>query len=58
MFLIPVIRFLVVCGLSETIATFLDKIEFNRVDFPTLGLPIMDIKPDLYFLCGMALIIH
>ena len=31
--------------------------EFNRVDFPTLGLPIIEIKPDLHFLCGMALII-
>lgn len=50
MFLIPVIRFLVVCGFFETIEIFLDKMEFKRVDFPALGLPMIEIKPDLQFL--------
>ena len=37
---------LVVCGRSETIATLLPTSRLTRVDFPTLGRPTTDTKPD------------
>ena len=46
-FLIPIIRFRVVCGLCVVMAIRSPTIAFKRVDFPTLGLPMMAIKPDL-----------
>src|SRR3990167_6443701 len=48
--LMPRIRFLVVLGLSETAAIFIPVTALISVDFPTLGLPITDMKPDLNFI--------
>src|SRR3990172_3340721 len=45
----PSIRFLVVLGFSETIAIFSPTITLRRVDFPTFGLPIIEIKPERKF---------
>ena len=39
--------FLVVWGLLEIIAIFSPTRRFIKVDFPTLGLPIILTKPDL-----------
>src|SRR5205823_2290696 len=39
-------RFLVVCGLSETIASFVPTSLLRSVDFPAFGRPISDTKPD------------
>ena len=39
------IRFLVVCGFDETIATFSPSMVLRSVDFPTLGLPTIAINP-------------
>ncbi len=36
----------VVCGLSETIATFCPTIVLTRVDLPTLGRPAMATNPE------------
>ena len=41
----PVMRFRVVWGLLETMATFSPSMALSRVDFPTLGRPTMAIKP-------------
>jgi len=35
----------VVCGLSETIATFPPQSAFTSVDFPTFGRPATATKP-------------
>src|SRR6266567_6822404 len=43
----PRIRCLVVCGLSETIATFEPVSALTSVDFPTFGRPATATKPDL-----------
>jgi hypothetical protein len=37
----------VVCGLSETMETFSPRSWFSSVDFPELGRPMMETKPDL-----------
>jgi len=37
----------VVCGLSETIDTFSPSSWLSSVDFPELGRPMMETKPDL-----------
>ena len=37
----------VVCGRSETMATFVPTSRFTSVDFPTLGRPTSDTNPDL-----------
>src|SRR6266516_974485 len=39
-------RFLVVCGLSDTIATFSPTRRFTRVDLPTFGRPTTATSPD------------
>src|SRR5438270_12747542 len=39
-------RFLVVCGLSETIASFVPTSLLRSVDLPAFGRPISDTKPD------------
>ena len=36
----------VVCGLSETIDTFVPRIELSSVDFPTLGRPTKVQNPE------------
>src|ERR671938_1478187 len=41
----PWIRRRVVCGLSETIATFAPASALTSVDFPTFGLPATATKP-------------
>ena len=41
------ILFLVVCGLLEVIAIFCPMMRFIIVDFPTFGLPMIAIYPDL-----------
>src|SRR5512140_517093 len=46
-FTMPRILFLVVWGLSETMASFSPKRAFRSVDLPTFGLPTMEMKPDL-----------
>ena len=43
----PLMEFLVVCGFGETIDIFSPVILLRRVDLPALGLPIIDMKPDL-----------
>ncbi len=43
-FLIPMIRFRVVWGLCVVMAIRSPTIAFRRVDFPTLGLPMMRDK--------------
>jgi hypothetical protein len=50
----PRILFRVVCGLSEMMAIFSPKSAFRSVDFPTFGLPMMEMKPDLNF-CSSAM---
>ena len=42
----PTIRFLVVFGFSDTADIFLPTRAFSNVDFPTLGLPTIEIKPE------------
>ena len=44
-FAIPTTRRRVVCGLSETIATFPPQSALTRVDFPTLGRPTTAANP-------------
>ena len=39
---IPLILFLVVCGVGDVIETFIPVIVFTSVDFPADGLPITD----------------
>src|SRR5690242_9327759 len=46
----PKIRRLVVCGLSETIATLPPERAFTSVDFPTFGRPATVTKP--VFICS------
>src|SRR3989338_5324165 len=46
-FFIPRILFLVVWGFADTMAIFSPRIAFKRVDFPTLGRPMIATKPDL-----------
>lgn len=41
MFTIPLIAFLVVCGIGETILTFSWQAVFKKVDFPALGRPMI-----------------
>ena len=41
MFTIPLIGFLVVCGIGETILTFSWQAVFKKVDFPALGRPMI-----------------
>ncbi len=43
----PWIRFRVVCGLSDMMAILWPMAMFKRVDFPTLGRPMMATNPDL-----------
>src|SRR5580704_4613790 len=43
----PWIDVRVVCGLSATMATFCPTRAFSSVDFPALGRPTSDTKPDL-----------
>ncbi len=43
----PCTLFRVVCGLSLMIAIFWPMTRFKNVDLPTLGRPIIEIKPDL-----------
>jgi hypothetical protein len=43
----PVILFLVVCGLSAIMEIFSPIMALNNVDFPTFGRPIMPMNPDL-----------
>jgi hypothetical protein len=38
-------RFRVVCGRGETIASFSPTRRFSRVDFPALGRPMSDTNP-------------
>ena len=38
----PRMRVRVVCGLSETIATFVPTIRLRSVDFPALGRPMSE----------------
>jgi hypothetical protein len=40
-------RFRVVWGRGDTMATFVPTNLFNNVDFPVLGRPNMTAKPDL-----------
>ena len=42
----PMIRFLVVCGLLLTMATFSPIIAFISVDLPTFGRPVIAAKPE------------
>src|SRR4030043_61185 len=44
----PTIRFLVVCGFGLTMEIFLPINLFNSVDLPTLGGPMIAMKPDKY----------
>src|SRR5882672_5355786 len=44
-FLMPVIRFRVVCGRGDTIESFSPTRRFKSVDFPALGRPMSDTKP-------------
>src|SRR6266550_3706351 len=44
-FLIPVMRFRVVCGRGDTIESFSPTRRFRSVDFPALGRPMSDTKP-------------
>ena len=37
----------VVCGLSETIEIFSPNSWLSKVDFPELGRPMIETKPDL-----------
>jgi hypothetical protein len=46
----PQMRFRVVWGLLETMATFSPTMVLVRVDFPTLGRPQMAIMQDLVFI--------
>src|ERR687888_383706 len=39
-------RFLVVCGLSETIASFVPTSRLRSVDLPAFGRPIRETNPD------------
>src|SRR6476619_4943268 len=45
-FLTPRMRFLVVCGLSETMAIFVPTSRLSSVDLPALGRPTRETKPD------------
>ena len=47
-FATPKMRRRVVCGLSETIATFPPASAFTSVDLPTFGRPATATKPDLH----------
>src|SRR4051812_20581073 len=38
-------RFLVVCGLSETMASLVPTSRFSSVDFPAFGRPMSETKP-------------
>ena len=42
----PRIRFLVVCGLSETMASFVPTMRLSSVDLPALGRPMNETNPD------------
>src|SRR5881409_3020751 len=44
-FLMPVMRFRVVCGRGDTIESFSPTRRFKSVDFPALGRPMSDTKP-------------
>src|SRR5436309_11962312 len=44
-FLVPVMRFRVVCGRGDTIESFSPTRRFKSVDFPALGRPMSDTKP-------------
>src|SRR6059036_4268740 len=46
MFLMPVMRFRVVCGRGETIESFSPTRRFRSVDFPALGRPMSETNPD------------
>ena len=46
MFTMPLIAFLVVCGIDETMLIFSPLAVFKKVDFPAEGLPIMETTPD------------
>ena len=48
LFIIPIIRRRVVCGRGEIIDSLKSSKPFKSVDFPTFGLPRIDIYPDLY----------
>ena len=50
---IPLIRLRVVCGLSDVMTIFSPMMLFRRVDFPTLGRPMIDTKPERNGLAGM-----
>src|ERR687898_307661 len=44
-FFVATIRFLVVCGLSETMATLVPTMRLRRVDLPAFGRPINEANP-------------
>ena len=44
----------VVCGRTETIATWLPTIALTRVDLPTLGRPARPTKPERFQPHGLA----
>src|SRR5690606_38043211 len=44
----PWMRWRVVCGLSETIATFRPRMRLSSVDLPTFGRPTIDTNPERY----------
>jgi len=46
----PIIFLRVVCGLCVAIENFTFKKEFNKVDFPAFGFPIMLTYPDFIFI--------
>src|SRR5271157_837428 len=52
----PWIRFLVVCGLRVTIASFSPTSAFSRVDFPALGRPIIETNPERNAMSGPNLL--
>ena len=46
----PIMRVRVVCGLLETMASFVPSRRFKMEDLPTFGLPTMAINADFSFM--------